>query len=223
MTGVLYGQQNPEDTLIEKIQVFKAIDLPSDFNQQYRNALRRVRRVYPLALEAARIVDSLDRELAHLDKNREERKLLRQTHRNLKHDFKFLLKDLYISEGKVLIKLIYRETGMTVAEIISKYKSGFQSSIYSGIAGVFEQDLDSKYYPKTEDFILECVVQDIINGKVEFDSSFEILDKEEYQMNKKEYRKQKRKNKKRNKAIAKETKKQEKNKKSQNDTSRTSN
>lgn len=189
-----FGQEELEDTTyndsnIRRLQVYDGFDIPSDFKSQYRTALRRVRKVYPLALEAARVIDSLENELEDIDKNRKQRQLMRQTQRSLKKDFKFLMKDLYISEGKVLTKLIYRETGMTVSEIISKYKNGVEASLYSGMAGFFEQDLNAAYYPETEDFVLECVIRDIESGKVPFDPHFETVTKEEFKAEKKEDKK----------------------------------
>lgn len=183
------------DSIIRRLQVYESFDIPRDFKDQYRNALRRVRRVYPLALEAARVIDSLDLELEGIDKNRKHNRMMRKAHKSLKNDFKFLLKDLYVSEGIVLTKLIYRETGMTVTEIIKKYKSGMQASIYNGLAGFFDQDLDAAYYPNTDDFVIECVVNDIIAGKVDFDPTFDILSKAEYKIEKKKYKKRKKKNK----------------------------
>lgn len=185
------------DSSIHRLQVYDGFDLPSDFKSKYRNALRRVRRVYPLALEAANVIDSLENELADEKRNRKKNKLMRKTHKSLKNDFKYLLKDLYISEGKVLMKLIYRETGLTVSEIISKYRSGFHATIYGGLAGFFEQDLDSKYYPDTEDFVIECVVQDIKSGKVAFDPELKRMTKEEFKEEKRKTRKRKRKYRKR--------------------------
>ncbi|WP_107038555.1 DUF4294 domain-containing protein [Brumimicrobium mesophilum] len=206
ISGFSIGQETPannsyNDSIISRLQVYESFDLPSDFKSQYRNALRRVRKVYPLALEAARVIDSLENELATIDKSRKQRKLMRNTKKELVSDFKYLLKDLYISEGKVLTKLIYRETGMTATEIISKYKNGFEASLYSGMAGFFEQDLDAKYYPNTEDFVLECVINDIKSGKVDFDPTFEILSKAEYKKEKKEYKESKKQNKKKIKQL----------------------
>lgn len=192
---VEYADSAYADSVIRRLQVYESFDVPSDFKSQYRNALRRVRRVYPLALEAARVIDSLDNELAGINKNRKQNKMMRKAHRSLKDDFKFLLRDLYVSEGIVLTKLIYRETGMTVTEIIAKYKSGMQASIYTGLAGFFEQDLDAMYYPNTEDFVIECVVNDIKSGKVDFDPTFDILSKEEFKKEKKEYKQRKKQNK----------------------------
>lgn len=190
-----YADSAYADSVINRLQVYESFDVPSDFKNQYRNALRRVRRVYPLALEASRVIDSLDNELADINKNRKQNKMMRKAHKSLKADFKFLLRDLYVSEGIVLTKLIYRETGMTVTEIIAKYKSGMQASIYTGLAGFFEQDLDAVYYPNTEDFVIECVVNDIKSGKVDFDPTFDILSKEEFKKEKKEYKESKKQNK----------------------------
>lgn len=212
-SGFAFSQKHPEDTLIERLQVYEGFDLPSNFKDQYRSALRRVRRVYPLALEAARVIDSLDRELEDINKDRKQKKLMRQTHKSLKTDFKFMLRDLYVSEGIVLTKLIYRETGMTVRDIISKYKSGMQASIYTGLAGMFDQDLDAKYLPDTDDFVLECVIQDIKNGKVAFDPTFEILDKAEFKESQKEYQEGRKETKKLMKEYKKQERKQKKERK----------
>lgn len=176
------------DTIISRLQVYDGFDLPSNFSQKYKAALSRVRKVYPLALYAAEVVDSLDYLLEHTEKDRKKRKVARQTQKELKSEFKFLLKDLYVSEGKVLTKLIYRETGMTVQEIISKYKNGFSASLYSAMASLFDQNLDMVYKPNTDDFVIECVVQDIKSGKVAFDPAFHSMDKTEYKKSMKEYR-----------------------------------
>lgn len=191
-TFTILGQQpavSKEDTSIVRIQEYDEIQLPRNYKSAYRTALRRVRKVYPLALHAAYIVDSLDAEIEKLDKKRLQKKVSREAHKELKGDFKFLLKDMYVSEGVVLSKLIYRETGMTVEEIITKYRNGTQASFYSAMASLFDQELSATYDPDGEDFILECVIRDIESGKVQFDNTFDKLEKEEFKERKKEYRK----------------------------------
>lgn len=192
------GQQTNvlvEDTAIVHLQEYDEIQLPRNYKSAYRTALRRVRKVYPLALHAAYIVDSLDAEIEKLDKKRLQKKVSREAHKELKGDFKFLLKDLYVSEGVVLSKLIYRETGMTVEEIITKYRNGTQASFYTAMASLFDQELSAKYDPEGEDFILECVIRDIQSGKVQFDNTFQRLEKKEFKSRKKEYRKRVKENK----------------------------
>lgn len=201
------------DTMIYRLQVYQGFDLPSNFSQRYRIALSRVRKVYPLAMYAAEVVDSLDYLLDHTEKKRKKRKVARQTQKELTDNFKYLLKDLYVSEGKVLTKLIYRETGMTVQEIITKYKSGFSASLYSGLAKMFDQDLNAVYKPNTDDFVIECVIQDIKSGKVEFDPTLKTLSKDEYKEDLKNYHKGRKAVRKDNRQRLIEIKKQRKEKK----------
>ena len=196
-----------EDTTVLTLQEYDEFDLPSNFHRKYRLLLRRAKRVYPLALHAASIIDSLDNSLAEEEKNRKKKKIVKNTHKELKEDFKFLLKDLYVSEGIVLSKLIYRETGLTVSEIIEKYKSGTQSFVYTSLASFFEQDLDAKYDPQGEDFVLECVIRDLNSGKIPYDSKLKTLDKGDYKEKQKAYKKSKKENKKKIKKIKKEAKK----------------
>ena len=201
------SSQIEQDTNITIEQNFNAIKIPHDYNQQYRIALRRVRRVYPLALHAAHIIDSLENELNNTDKRRKQKKIQKNTHRDLKDDFKYVLKDLYVSEGVVLSKLIYRETGMTVEEIIKKYKGGMQASLYNGLASFFDQQLDATYDPEGEDFILECVIQDIENNLIPFDFSFEIIDKEQFKQDRAESKERKKARKKAQRKAKKESRK----------------
>lgn len=210
--NVLAQTEEPEalDSTIVMYQEYEAFTIPKNFHFEYKRALNRVRKVYPLALHAAYIIDSLEQVLAEEEKNRKKKKIAKNTHKDLKEDFKFVLKDLYISEGVVLSKLIYRETGLTVAEIIEKYKSGMQSTLYSSLASFFDQDLDAKYDPDGEDFVLECVIRDIQAGKVPFDDQFNTLSKKEYKEKRKEYKASVKANRKAIKRIKKQRKAKEK-------------
>ncbi len=187
------------DTSIVRFQEYDEIKLPRNYKSAYKTALRRVRKVYPLALHAAAIIDSLNQEIEKQGKKRLQKKVTRDTHKELKEDFKYVLKDMYVSEGVVLSKLIYRETGMTVEEIITTYRNGTQASFYTAMASLFDQELNATYDPEGEDFILECVIRDIESGKVPFENRFEKLGKETFKARKKEYKNRVKKRKKENK------------------------
>lgn len=201
-----------DDTSVVMVQEFDDIYLPRNFQGKYKILLKKVKRVYPLALHAAEVVDSLENELANTDKRRKQKKIARQTHRQLKEEFKFLLKSLYVSEGVVLSKLIYRETGMTVQEIIDTFKGGVQATLYTSLAGMFDQELDAKYDPVKEDFIIECIIEDIQSGKIVVDLEFETMSRKEYREDRAEYRKRKRANKKKYRKIRREKRKAERKK-----------
>jgi hypothetical protein len=67
------------------------------------------------------------------------------------------------------------------------------------MASLFDQELNATYDPEGEDFILECVIRDIESGKIDFENSFEKLDKETFKARKKEYKNRVKKRKKENK------------------------
>lgn len=209
LTNHLNGQApKSDDTSVVMIQEFDDIYLPRNFQGKYKIMLKKVKRVYPLALHAAEVVDSLEKELAATEKRRKQKKIARKTHKKLKEEFKFLLKSLYVSEGVVLSKLIYRETGMTVQEIIDTYKGGVQATLYTSLAGMFDQELDATYDPEKEDFIIECIVNDINSGKIDVDLEFETMSRKEYREDRAEYRKRKRENKKKYRERRKEKRKE---------------
>lgn len=180
------------DTSIRRLQVYSGFTIPRNFDAKYRRALRQVRRVYPIALETDRVIDSMENALKNAKNNRERRRIKKQVKKQLQDQFEYNIKDLYRSEGRVLMKLINRETGKTVKQILNKYSGGLTSFFYSGIASVFDQDLESVYHPNKEDFVVECVIQDIKAGRVAFNPDFHRMTKEMYKKRMKEYRERKR-------------------------------
>jgi hypothetical protein len=92
---------------------------------------------------------------------------------------------------------------MTVNEIIKNYRGDFQSSIYSGMAFLWGQNLNQKFEPNGEDWITEIVINDIISENLSFDKTMHKMDRssykdsmKKYRTNKKNNRKKRRKNKK---------------------------
>jgi hypothetical protein len=193
-----------EDTSIMRVQEFDELKFPSNYHKEYRRLLNKVKKVYPLALHAAFVVDSLEQAIAEANKNRHKKKIARETHNQLKDEFKFLLKSLYVSEGVVLSKLIHRETGLTVEEIIEKYKGGTQATLYRSLASMFDQQLDAIYDPDNDDFVLECIIRDIKLGKIEINEEFETMSRADYREDKRAYKERVKNNKKNVKEVKRE-------------------
>jgi hypothetical protein len=131
----------------------------------------------------------------------------------LKDEFVFNIRDLYSSEGDLLMKLVYRETGMTVNQIIKKYRGGLQNSFYTGIAKLWGQNLNSTYDPTGDDWITEIVIQDIESGRISFNKEMKKMKKADYKESMAEYRQDKKDTKERLKTTKKKNKKSKKAKK----------
>lgn len=175
-----------QDTVKE--QDLLGIHIDRHFNQKYKSLLDDVLRVYPLAIEARNVIDKYESDLAEIDKKRAQNKYLKESERELKLNFEYTLKDLYVSEGKLLMKLIHRETGLTVDDILRKYKGNFSASTTGAALKMFGHDTKIKYDPLNEDWITEAIVQDIISGKIKADLKPRIMDKSEFKEEMKRYR-----------------------------------
>lgn len=127
-----------------------------DYRMKYHT-----RKAYPYALRTARIVMEVNQQLSQLEGNRERRKYLNSTENLLKETFKDDIKNLTRTQGRILIKLIYRETGASVHDLLSEYRSNFKAGWWQFIAKRFDLDLKDVYDEAGEDRALEAYVQQL--------------------------------------------------------------
>ncbi|MDD2982376.1 MAG: DUF4294 domain-containing protein [Crocinitomicaceae bacterium] len=211
-TLVLLFSQNTQAQKRDTLQAVKLLDEIRIYKDQnaYRRELARVRKIYPYALHAAELLDQFDAELGTINSKRKKKKFSKESHQVLKNDYNYVLRDMYRSEGVLLMKLIHRETGLTAAEIIKKYRGKFSASMYKNLGKIWEQDLSVRYDPTGVDKLTESIVLEIENELIEFDRQAKILEKEEFKENMKEYRNRVKDSRKRSKEIKKEKKLKEK-------------
>lgn len=126
--------------------------------KNYERMVRAVKKVYPLALEAAKRMENLDEELAKYDKRRDRRAYTKAIEEALKEEISPVLWKMTRYEGKILLKLIDRETNHTVFGIIKDFRSGFTAGFYQTLAKLFGNDLKLEYDPDGEDEMLEQIV-----------------------------------------------------------------
>lgn len=179
--------QEVEDSIPLYLEI-REMSTDKNFGKNYKRELEKVRKVYPMALKAKALIDQYEKDLLTIEKSRKQKKYSKEAHQELKDQFTYSIRNLYTSEGNLLMQLVHRETGMTVNDIIRKYRGDFQASVYQGMGNVFEQDLDVKYDPEGKNKMTEIVIQDILNGDVEFNPVMDALTKEEFRQTQVEYR-----------------------------------
>ena len=126
--------------------------------RQYTNYVAKVKKVYPLAVEARELLKKYEPQYYALSKQSDRRKLMRDLEKELFDKHKDELKNWYISDGRMLIKLINRETERTAYNIISDFRGEFTAAFWQGIARIFKNNLKSGYDPYGEDQLLEEIV-----------------------------------------------------------------
>jgi len=182
-----FGSEGQEDTLTLKEQGLVSVHIDRRFDWKYKLLKEDVLKVYPLAIEAKNVIEQYEKDLAEIEKKRKQKKYLKESEKELKLNFEYTIKDLYVSEGKLLMKLIHRETGMTVDDILRKYKGNFSAGTTGAALKLFGHDTKIEYDPE-EDWIIEVIIQDIISGKIKTDLEPRQLTKQDYKDGMKEYR-----------------------------------
>ncbi len=136
--------------------------------QAYYRLRYNVIKVYPYARLAAIKVNEMNRRMALMNSDRERRRYRKQVEEQVRKDFEEQIKHLSINQGKVLIKLIDRETGSTSYELIKSLKGSFNAFFAQGLARLFGHDLKSEYDPQGEDKTIESIVVQIESGRITF-------------------------------------------------------
>lgn len=129
--------------------------------RRYYILRRKVYKVYPYAVIAGDKLDSLEFRLSLLRRERDKKRFIKAFQDYLEQEFEEELKKLTRSEGQILCKLIYRETGMTAYDLITKYRGGLRAFMYNITANFYEISLKKQYDPTNdpEDKFIENILQ----------------------------------------------------------------
>ncbi len=131
--------------------------------EDYLKLVRNVKKVMPYAKLAAFRLQMMDDNLNQLYSKRAQKKYIKATESAIKDEFISQLKELSISQGKLLIKLIHRETGNTTFEILKKYRGSASTFFYGMWAKMYSANIDIKYDP-IQDYQIEYIIK---NAKLE--------------------------------------------------------
>ena len=158
------------DTVISSdLPEVEILDFKSqDEKNNYFILKRRVLKVYPYAVVAKKKLQEIKLALDTIPKRRKKKRYTREVAKWLKEQYTDRLKDLTISEGKILVKLIYRETNSTSYKILKSYRGSFNALFWQIMAKIWDNNLKTGYDPIniSEDMLIEYIL--IENGNEEF-------------------------------------------------------
>ena len=116
---------------------------------------------YPYARRAGAIINDINSKLASFPTKDKRKGYLKTREKELKKEFADPLSDLSVYQGKVLMKLINRQTGNNCYELISEYKGGFTARFWQTVAFVFGSNLKKSYDASGEDKQIESIVMEV--------------------------------------------------------------
>lgn len=116
---------------------------------------------FPYAKRAGKVLNDVNAHLTTVSNEGERKKYIKSRERELKKEFTDPLMNLSVYQGKVLMKLINRETGNNCYEIIKEYKGGLVARFYQTVAFFFSSSLKQPYDKNSEDALMERIVQEV--------------------------------------------------------------
>ena len=134
--------------------------------RRYDRLARNVAKVYPIALEAERMFEEMEVELAKMPKASQRRDYIARREREIQKKYTPMLREMTFSQGKILIKLIDRQTSRTSYDILLEMRGRFRASIWQGVAKLFDADLNASYDASGEDSDVEEIISLIERGQL---------------------------------------------------------
>lgn len=116
---------------------------------------------YPYAKRASKIMIEINTKLVNVTDKKQRKAIIKEREVDLRREFTSKLSQLSVYQGKVLMKLIFRETGSNCYEIIDEYKGGFTAVAYQSILFFFGTSLKQNYDPLDKDKVMEAIVKDV--------------------------------------------------------------
>ena len=149
------------------LYVFKPLIFKNKKQQQaYNRMVRNVKRTLPIAKEVNRAIIETYEYLQTLPDEKARQKHLNQVEKGVKEQYTPRLKKLSFSQGKLLIKLINRETNSSSYELVKAFLGPFKAGFYQAFASIFGASLKKEYHPEGEDAEIERIVLLVESGQI---------------------------------------------------------
>jgi hypothetical protein len=132
--------------------------------KRYDKLCRDVKKAYPYAKMASKLLNKFEKELISIEDEKERKKYYKKAEKELREEFEGELKNLTITQGRILIKLIDRETGETTYDLVKQLRGSFSAFMWQSLARLFGSDLKTNYQADQEDRDIEIIVRQIENG-----------------------------------------------------------
>ena len=163
--AVVDGDTMPQIRLRQVYVMPKKVYHSKRERRKFLRLVRKIKKVLPYAQLANKTLRDINKQLEGIDDKRTRKKYIKKVDKVLKERYGDELKNLTISEGRILIKLIDRETGSTSYELIKELKGSFSAFMWQSLARLFGENLKQDYDAKNEDRLIEEILIRIEAGQ----------------------------------------------------------
>lgn len=142
---------------------------PNEFKNRrqevrYSRLVYNIQKVYPYAKLAGDKLREFQLVMDTITGEKEKKRFAKEAEKQLEDEFGNEIRDLTFSQGGILIKLIYRQTGNSSFDIVRELRGKFTAFIWQTLASLFGYDLKTGYDPNGEDRQIEEIILLIDQG-----------------------------------------------------------
>ena len=152
---------------IDEVFIFpeKKFDNRRD-HRRYSRLIRNVKATYPWAKLAGNKLEEVNEIMLTIESEKERKEYMKQVEQELKDEFEEDLKKMTVTQGRILLKLVDRETGSTSYELVKELRGSFSAFFWQALARLFGSNLKSEYDPYGEDRLIEEIIFLIDKGQI---------------------------------------------------------
>lgn len=152
---------------IPTVYIFKPLKFKNKREMaKYYKLIRDVKKVLPISKEINRAIIETYEYMMTLPNEKARQKHIKAVEKGLKEQYTPRLKKLTFAQGKLLIKLIDRQTHSTGYELVKAFMGSFKAGFYQAFAALFGASLKKEYDPTGEDALTERVILMVENGQL---------------------------------------------------------
>lgn len=166
---VVYGIVSEGDTMllssIDEVYIFPRRKFTSKRDmRRYQRLIRNVKKAYPYAKLAKNMYEEMNTHFLTLKTEKEKKEYIKEVEKEIKDKFEDDLKNLTITQGRILIKLIDREIGETSYDLVKELRGSFSAFFWQTLARLFGSNLKSEFDAEGEDKLINEIVIMIEHG-----------------------------------------------------------
>jgi len=134
--------------------------------RKYERLIYNIKRVYPYALMVRIRLNQVNEDMKTITDEKLRREYMKSVEKDVFAEYEDDMRQMTITQGRLLIKLIDRETQNTSFELIKDYRGKFSAVFWQGIARIFGTNLKEKYDPYGDDALIELIINEVDAGRL---------------------------------------------------------
>lgn len=152
---------------LRTVYIFRPMKFKNEKERmEYNRLVRNVKKVYPISKEINQAIIETYEYLQTLPNEKARQKHIKRVEKGLKDQYTAQMKKLSFTQGKLLIKLVDRQSNQTSYELVKAFMGPFKAGFYQAFAALFGASLKKEYDPQGEDQLVERIVLQVESGQL---------------------------------------------------------